>query len=431
MPGDMTTRTDVKPDTTAEENQPKPAPYLSPYVNWLWFALVASLTLGASVVATIVSLATNLLALLLVPVLRECGAMAVIRREPMLVMFASAFLVLGCVFALSAEAPGDMIFLGNFLPLLLCMPVYVLARRHAGQRVAAAVVALALVGVGLAVFSGLFDLWVRDLERAEGYLTGANVYARIAMLIGFVAGAGVFIGEKRSRFLFCAGPLLGVLAAALAASRGALLAAPPMLVVFVLFVFCDRRLRRHRRALAGIAAAGLVALTVGVAILAPSRIATIPSVIGQIVSGADVTDSDVSDRLAFYRFGWSLFTESVWIGHGWPNPRTGPDRPPASQAEGKAPRFDYHNDLLTFAVAAGIPGVLALLTILAAPLAGATRGPRDPFAYGRFYAVCAIVGVTLLTGLSANNIGRDMPTTAFVMLAAIILGTFRDAPAAP
>src|SRR5882724_971701 len=88
-----------------------------------------------------------------------------------------------------------------------------------------------------------------------------------------------------------------------------------------------------------------------------------------------------------------------------------------------------HNDVLDFAVAAGIIGVVVYLLILATPLIAALRSPPDRQRAYRLYAAVTIGLVYACAGLTDIMIGFEFHTTFFGAVAGIVLGMGRDRPA--
>ena len=103
----------------------------------------------------------------------------------------AAGMAMALVFAITAKQPSDMLVMANFSPLLLAIPVYAVAQRLGGVATVRAVTALALLGCVVALAVGIYTVFVLNFERADGYLTGSLIYARLALLLGsiqYVAG---------------------------------------------------------------------------------------------------------------------------------------------------------------------------------------------------------------------------------------------------
>jgi O-antigen ligase len=85
-----------------------------------------------------------------------------------------------------------------------------------------------------------------------------------------------------------------------------------------------------------------------------------------------------------------------------------------------------HNDVLNFAVGAGIVGVFCYLAIISAPLIGAWLSPRDSLRTFRLYGATVLTIVYIGGGLTDLMFGFEFHTFLFVMLTAILLGYSRD-----
>lgn len=85
-----------------------------------------------------------------------------------------------------------------------------------------------------------------------------------------------------------------------------------------------------------------------------------------------------------------------------------------------------HNDVLNFAVGAGIVGVFCYLGIISAPLIGAWLSPRDSLRGFRLHGATMLTIVYIGGGLTDLMFGFEFHTFLFVMLTAILLGYCRE-----
>src|SRR5690606_31643174 len=92
--------------------------------------------------------------------------------------------------------------------------------------------------------------------------------------------------------------------------------------------------------------------------------------------------------------------------------------------------FMYHNDVLNFAVAGGIVGIGCLLVLLAAPLTGLLHAPHDGVRLPRAYLCLMLTVGYAVLGLTDMTFGYDIETTLYAFLLAVVLGGFREEPAA-
>ncbi|HHS82812.1 MAG TPA: O-antigen ligase domain-containing protein [Devosia sp.] len=336
------------------------------------------------------------------------------------------------MFAIAAGQPADVRFVFNFLPFLLAFPVYGVGRQLAGERdVAEMIAGLFLAGTLIAVCVGLFDVLVRGMYRSEGFYSGALVIARTGLVFGFLAAAGFFLSDGKRRYVFLSGPVLALVCIYLAGARGALLIVPFLSVLFLVFVVGAAPARQRMR-LAVRLALMLIAGGLGVAVLiGGSRVSEAFTSVAHVLSGGAVDDA-IRDRLDFYSTGWTLFMQAPWGGYGWAGiPRMAftildPDAYTAYSLD----FFDFHNDFLNFAVAAGVPGVAALLGFFVAPILSALRSGNDRLRPVRLYGVLVIVITYVLAGLTDISLGFDRFTATYAFSVAVVLAVFR-LPASP
>jgi O-antigen ligase len=143
--------------------------------------------------------------------------------------------------------------------------------------------------------------------------------------------------------------------------------------------------------------------------------------------GAAVTDESTRERLVLWQAGWSSFQQSPWLGHGWANIMSSV-QPflPADDAALATTLPQLHNDVLNFAVGAGIVGVACYFAIISAPLVGAWLSPRDRLRTFRLYGATVLTIVYIGGGLTDLMFGFEFHTFLFIMLTAILLGYCRE-----
>jgi O-antigen ligase len=142
------------------------------------------------------------------------------------------------------------------------------------------------------------------------------------------------------------------------------------------------------------------------------------------LTGVDSGDPGTEIRLVLWSAAVQAFLDAPLIGHGWVGAQ-------AIAAEAVGPEqaavlyVQFHNDLGNFAVSAGLVGIAAYLLFLLGPIAGVLRSPADSFASGRAFAVCGIVLLYAVSGLTDITFGYDLPTVAYALMVALVLGSFR------
>ena len=397
------------------------------YLKINTYLIIGLLTLAGCAISTFVALAINILALACLPVFRQSGAFAHLRAEPAMMMFGGAFVILGASIALRLPDMSELVFIVNFLPLLLAMPVYLVARNLAGKKIALIVVWLCLAGTIVALGVGLYDINIRQYPRVQGFFTGALIYARLALLFGFIAAGGILLTSGWQRIIFALGPLFGIIACFLAGARGMLVSFPFLFIWFFVVLILDPRQKQKWWVIIGITAAAFIAILSVSFLPISSRASTIVDTIIKVFAGQGGIGGSTQIRLALLEEGWKLFLDQPFWGYGWNqlggltvsilnarNISAIPDLP------------QFHNDFLNFAIAFGLPGILALAMILAAPVTSALKSPRDSLFWVRLYATGILSLLYLTSGVTDITFGYDMPTTAYVIMSAIILGGFRE-----
>ncbi|VAX16325.1 hypothetical protein MNBD_NITROSPINAE02-573, partial [hydrothermal vent metagenome] len=266
---------------------------------------------------------------------------------------------------------------------------------------------------------------------SEGYYSGALVIARMGLLFGFLASAGFFVARGPGRYVYLLGPVLGLISIILAEARGALLIVPVLTLLFLLFViFAQEQKHRWRIVLSiAIVGSGIAALTF--TMIGGTRLMSTFTAVSDVLSSGKALDAPIQQRLDFYSAGWTLFVHSPWLGYGWADiPKMAFTILDAKDYNGaySLSFFDFHNDFLNFAVAAGVVGIGVLVAFFAAPIVGAWTSQRDSLFAPRLFAVSTIVIIFVLSGLTDISLGFDRYTAAYTMMSAIILGVLRDKP---
>jgi len=382
----------------------------------LVIVLPALLGSGGSVLA-------ELLAILLLPVLFSQEARRMIAANPASWMFLGAFAAIMIAYAITMVNPGNLLYGTALLSLPLAPLLFGAMPAWQTERPALVLVWLCFVGTLICGLVAANSAFLTPVERAVGFLMGPNVLARIALTLGSLALAGLFIVRSGWRYLFYAAPLVAGFVLVLTGTRGAVLAVPVMALVLAGLFATDRAERRHLLVLIGLAVIGVVAL-----LFNSARFESLFTVVGEVLGGGTSSDGATSERLTMLVGAWGTFWHSPWVGFGWANFKPAAalamDMTPYGTEPGGA--FQFHNDFANFGVAAGIVGLLALIAILAAPVVGALTGPRDRFFRARLYCCLQLSLGYLVFGFTDFTMGYDLQTTLYAFLTAMILATFRE-----
>ncbi len=404
----------------------------SPMIRAIWWLvlvllLVAPVSFGS--VGSGASLVAAILALFLVfpAPLRQ-----IFRREPGLLIFLVVFVVLSLMFLINAKEPSDMRFVFNFIALPLAVPVYLLARRHAGGPWPLIIINIALLGTFLGVVFGALNVGVSGMARASGMFNNPNMYAHIILIFGFMTLPGLFLSNSRWRIIYLAGPLLGIIGTILSGSRGTLIAIPFFALVALVYFLRQPGGWRWaiRVGLASVLVMGLGMAVFSVREFKLPRVGDTFSVMSEVVSTGTSKQWGTQIRIDLYKGAWRAFTESPIIGHGWANtpaksaeqltgkrPATGV---PNSKIAAKWPHV--HNDFLGFSAAAGIFGMFSYLALLVAPFTNLKR--RDAFHGHRVYIAVIFMSGSAIFGLFDGMFSYDIGINSYAFMTAILAGSF-------
>ena len=340
----------------------------------------------------------------------------------LLVVFAG----LAVLFAITADSVSDDLRAFNFTMLLAYGPIALFLERRPTREPVTLTAVLASIGVIIGLVEVLIGLLTNQQPRPAGPNIGPIVLSNALLALGFVALGGALVRRDRMGLLFLLAPVLSILATILTGSRGPLLSVPFAIVTAAVFFWRERFGRSIRAAVAG--AAVLIVVLAGGAIAAlQGRAGSLLAIIGAASDGGAIVDESTRQRLVLYRAGWQSFLQSPWVGHGWGNLMQSiqPFLPPADAGLTTwLPQL--HNDVLNFAVGAGVIGVALYVVIISTPIIAAALGPRDSLRPFRLYAATVLTIVYVGGGLTDLMFGFEFHTYLFAMLVAIVLHFCRD-----
>lgn len=344
-----------------------------------------------------------------------------------MMMLVAAFVVIAAAFSLSANDISDLAAIGDFLILLVALPAYLVFRLAARRSAALTVAVAAWIGAAIAVISGGYEVYVLNLGRATGGFTPIY-FSDIGAALGFVALLGILAPGPKWRWLLVSGPLLGLACVQLGGTRGALVGIAVLALVAGVAVL--RRWPKHWwHLLLGVGAAAAIIIAVA-ATIDISRLAAVPALIAQALGGGETSDASLNYRLEFYSAGFQAFLASPVFGHGWWErfPAALPYMSPEAAALYVGPVSHLHNDMINFASAAGLLGLLAYGLMMLAPMVSAWRSPHDSQRPFRLAASAAMSLGFLAFGLSDAVFVFEVPKTFYILGSVAILGFCRDEP---
>jgi len=330
--------------------------------------------------------------------------------------------------ALAAGQPHDIVYAIDFGMLLLYAPLATLYERAAGPSNAARLADLALSGVVLSALFAIVDELIYHPDRAGFFVNNDPIrLGDTTLILGFLALMGVVAHTGWRRWIYFAGPVLAVLVGLLTGARSALLVFPALAILAAAFLIRQRMIAT----LIGGAAVALFGLVATLAIVFhDERVTSVIQIARGAFGGGDVADEATRQRFALYEAGAEVFGQSPILGVGWHRRMDAvADRlPDADKVLAALPHL--HNEVLNFAVGLGLAGVFAYVVLLAAPIVGLWRSPRDTQYPLRRYGVALIVVSFVLLGLADVMLGFETHTALYVAWVAAILGLCLDRPTA-
>lgn len=345
--------------------------------------------------------------------------------------FLLSFLVLWGSFWFSAQNQDDVMAFVDFLAFPVVVPAFALLARHAGTTRVGLVAGLAGVGALAALLTGLYEVRYLGMPRAEGG-TSPIFFSGMAMVLGFFCLLGLLTMRSRWRWLLLAGHAFAFGAAILGGTRGAMLGYLGFFLAFATFALIWWRRPLPIR----IVTVAAVVLTTGLfsfALFDMSRMTSIATTATEVASQGVATDASANQRLAIYRGGLEAFLESPLYGHGWWR-RFAAAIPHMPELGVEAMAHDnhahLHNDILNFASASGIIGVIAYFILMGAPIVGAVRSPRTENWPIRVAAAVGLTAGYMAMGLVDTMFVFEIPKSMYVLCSAVILAFFLDEPPA-
>lgn len=335
------------------------------------------------------------------------------------------FVLFAIICAVTADSVRDVLNAFNFTMFLTYGAIALFLERQRAKSPAELVAQLAAVGVVLGLVEIVVNGVLLSWNRPGGVNLGPIVLSNALLALGFISFGGAFVRRDRWNWLYVIPPILAIVATGLTGSRGPLLAVPAATVVAAIFVWYHRFARSTPVALIG--AAGLtLALVGGLFAVLRGRAGSVLGILSEVAQGSAVGDESTRQRFLLYRAGWRSFLQEPWIGHGWGNVMMSvkPFIPWTNQWMSQLPQL--HNDVLNFAVAGGLLGLLAYAFIITAPIIGALLAPRDSLRTFRIYGATVLTIIYVGGGLTDLMFGFEFHTYLFAMLTAILLHFCRE-----
>lgn len=357
--------------------------------------------------------------------------LALVLRQQWVWLFLLAFVSMAAATLLNGD-PNDTIYIGDFLfmpfGIVFAVAFFSLRGRIGDQGLSW----LYLLGAAAAVAVGVSDVYVQGQARAHGMSNSPIHFANMAVIVGFMALAGTFGASRRAVWLLYAAPVLGLLAATLAGTRGAYVVAAALAILFAIFVVV-RRPERVALKLAGIAAL-IVLLGLAAAVghaLGFSRPFETFQVLQELFAGKQLEDTSSAYRLAMYQSGIRAFFDAPFFGHGWHNQVTAalPYMDDFARQGYAVEQWSYiHNEPLGFALAGGVLGIVAYCALMCAPLFALRQIGPDSQSVPRAYLACTLIVGLFVGGMTDVLFMTELSKTFYVAMTAAIMLLCVDAP---
>ena len=352
-------------------------------------------------------------------------------------LFLVVFLGMGLCFAVTAEVPQDVIFTLNFIMLVLYAPLAALMRNGADEQRVFLVADLALAGTVVAFVAATLGAFVFNWQRAESPIFGAILLANTALILGFLTLIGV-VARGRRTSLYLLAPVLAIVVIALTGSRGPLLAVVPLALAAAVFVV---RAGVTRPVVAAAATIAFLLVSGAMLVLMQSRSASIVTAVTQVLEdplrggkpqdaaappaslpNGEVAAETANIRLELWKAGYAAFLERPITGHGWARlMESVKPHLPAGSVHYAEILPQLHNDVVNFAVAAGVVGVALYLLLLVTPLLALIGQPRDSTWIPRLYGVLVLTIAYFFDGMTDLMFGFEFHTAFFICVSAVLL----------
>lgn len=386
-----------------------------PATPWTTFCyvMIAAASLTGSLI-TLIGLIGGLVALWQMVMVRERPFPA--EGRLLAAAFVIYFAVLAVTTAMNGSEPGRFIELILISPFIYFIPLAL----HLPNRCTD----ISLSGIGRAAMIGtvptaLLLLWVSEMmgvDRPELAPGNANVLSGILILQSVLCLAGWRLAGPLERSLAASSALLGILSIAIAkGSRGALVALGLMVLISVLVLIWNLPLKKRLLALSF----GGLALAVSLVMLGPFILAKgMP--LFQAVSDPGYGDwiNSPGQRLTMYKAAVAVILDHPWAGMGMHQRFDGT----LAYYAVTPPESNYfthvHNLMLTHGTAAGVPGMLAVLLVLAVPISIGLRATRHAWDV-RWFGLVVPVGLFGL-GLTETVLFQDLNITFFMFLFVLV-----------
>ena len=311
--------------------------------------------------------------------------------------------------------------LGRVARLLLILPLFLFLRQIDNLAWAwwSGLVAGGMIA-GAHAWWFLLSGQVGEFEQRAGGATNPIYFGGVALLIAFMLLPR--IGDNKlsgwQRLLAALGVFGGVSASLLSGSRGAWVAALPLLLLYIL-IFGHQFSRFWRFGLPVLFLAGVIGLNLLPQVNMDQRLAEVGRELGATLAGQR-NEGGVAERLTMWQISTQLVLAQPWLGPG-----PGQFRPAVAEAvaagQAHPNLLGYrhpHNQFISALLHAGLPGLISLILLFGLPLRRFWLMQQGSLDSTRMLAWCglAAVGMLAVMALTESIFERNIGIIWFTLL---------------
>ena len=337
-------------------------------------------------------------------------------RRPIVWMPLLGLGLIAISYAIGAKSLEGLVGLAFFSPLFAIWPLLTAAEDMKSDDSSVLIAILALAGVAGAAVVAVMEVVATGTVRAGEGVANPIHFADVALLVGFLACAGLVGKVTLWRFLFLLGPVLAIVAVVLSGTRGAVVAIAGMLAVAAIGLVVLRlvSVKQALFALAVLVVGGAIALFLGASQLSGIQRVLIDMV--DVFQHGVPTDESTATRLQMISGGIKAFVQAPIFGHG-PLAFVNLANELSELPFGNWPHL--HNDLADFAASAGILGLVAYAFFLLAPIVEVVRSAKTEARPRVLVLVSTLVAGFFIMGLTNAMFGILTVTVSYAVICVV------------
>lgn len=340
-------------------------------------------------------------------------------RAPPVLATVSAITLVVVTLPVVYQGEEDLLAPVLLLPMLTAVALATLGKPSSTVPDGTTFASICLFAAAIAAGGGVYEHYVLGVARA-GLGNNAIHYASLAVMAGGMALTGVASGNSPWRYIFLAGPILGLIAATVSGSRGAAVGAVAMTIVaFPFFILWFWRERLFRISALSALCLGAVALV----LLTASGNQRVMGIFDSALNIFRFTGSIDDIRAGLYTSAIRAFAQSPIFGHGMGQLMSTAREMYSDQAI-MYQLDNLHADWANFAVMAGTIGLFAYGLLLVAPLL-LLLDPRARSERAVIVCVALLVAGQFVLGISNSMFGILPQTMVYAVTLGYLLARIR------